>query len=129
MDKFKTLFDECADDLRNYIYYKFGDEELANDIVQDSFLKIWEIKEKIKWESVRGLLYTTATNLAKNHFQHQKVKFKFSSGSNSIDRDVATPHFMMEQQEFELQLQGCLGQLPLPSREAFLLNRIDSIIP
>lgn len=127
MDRFKALFDEYADDLRNYIYYKFGDEELANDIVQDTFLKIWEIRTSIKWESAKGLLYTTAGNLAKNHFKHQQVKFKFSSNLNKSEKDPTTPHFMLEQREFELQLQGCLGQLPLPSREAFLLNRVDSI--
>ena len=125
MDEFKALFDECAEGLRNYIYYKFSDEELANDIVQDAFMKIWEVRETVQWKSAKGLLYTTATNLAKNHLKHQQVKLNFSLINNQPESDSTTPHFMLEQQEFELQLKGCIGRLPPPSREAFLLNRID----
>ncbi len=126
MDRFKALFDECADDLRNYVYYKCGDEEIANDIVQETFIKIWEKRTSINWSSVRGLLYTTASNLAKNHFKHEQVKLKFSTGHMASNSTVETPQYVLEHQEFEHKLQTCLGQLPLPSREAFLLNRVDS---
>jgi RNA polymerase sigma-70 factor (ECF subfamily) len=126
MEEFKALFDECADGLRNYVYYKCGDEDLANDIVQDTFLKIWELRQTIDWNSAKGLLYTTANNLTKNHFKHQQVKLKFKSAADTREGHSTTPQFVLEEQEFELRLQGCIGQLPLASREAFLMNRIDS---
>ena len=126
LTEYKKLFDEHIGKLRHFVYYKVGNEELANDLVQDAFLKIWEIREKVKWESAPGLLYTMANNLAMNHFNREKValNFRASMGATVNKQD---PSYLMEEEEFHQKLQGCLGQLPEHTRETFLLNRIDKM--
>lgn len=124
-EKFKKLFDESIEDIRKHAFYQLQNEPLANDLVQEAYLTIWEKREQIEWATAKGLLYRIVGNLVKNHFKHQKVKRKHQEISfSSVEKE--TPEFKMEQNEFKALLEGCIAQLPEGSRTAFLMNRIDS---
>ena len=60
---FKKLFDRYYDDIKNFLYYKSGDIEIAEDFTQEVFLKVWENRKNIREESVQAYLYTIASNL------------------------------------------------------------------
>ena len=47
---FKKLFDELNQDLFNFIYYKTSDEQLAEDILQDTFIKLWQRRHSVDTE-------------------------------------------------------------------------------
>ena len=76
---FRKIFDQYYDGIRNFIYYKTGDIDLADDIVQEVFLKVWNIRTQVKPETVKALLYTIAENITKNYFRHQQVVYNFAS--------------------------------------------------
>jgi DNA-directed RNA polymerase specialized sigma24 family protein len=38
-EEFKLLFDKYFNDLRRYVFYRSGNDELATDIAQETFLK------------------------------------------------------------------------------------------
>ena len=59
------LFNQLYSPIKNFIYYKTGDIELADDIAQDTFIKIWEKRNEIRHETVKSLLYTIAGNLCR----------------------------------------------------------------
>ena len=46
-----------------YIYYKVEDEELAHDLVQDTFLRLISYRGKICFHTVKHLLFIIARNL------------------------------------------------------------------
>lgn len=123
---FEQLFDAYCDELRHYIFYKSGDVEIAEDIVQDTFLKIWEIRATVRPETARALLYTIATNLFANKYKRQKLKFKFQQ-TIIEDRTFETPEFEMEVKEFDQKLQKVLADLNEKSRTVFLMNRIEQM--
>ena len=79
MDKarFKDLFDQYYEPIRNFLYYKLGDIDQAEDIAQEVFIKAWNKKAEINLSTVKSLLYTIASNLAINHFQSAKNKYEF----------------------------------------------------
>ena len=123
---FEQLFDAYCDELRHYIFYKSGDEEVAEDIVQDTFLKIWEMRSTVRPETARALLYTIATNQFANKYKRQKLKFKFQQ-TIVEDRTFETPEFEMEVKEFDRKLQQVLSELNEKSRTVFLMNRMDQM--
>lgn len=123
---FEQLFDAYCDELRHYIFYKSGDEEVAEDIVQDAFLKIWEMRATVRPETARALLYTIATNQFANKYKRQKLKFKFQQ-TIVEDRTFETPEFEMEVKEFDRKLQRVLSELGEKSRTVFLMNRMDQM--
>ncbi|MGV8135361.1 MAG: RNA polymerase sigma factor [Mangrovibacterium sp.] len=123
-EEFVGLFRQLYKPVKNFIYYKTGDIDLAGDIAQDAFLKVWEMRNDVRTATVKPLLYTIANNLCKNSFNHQQIVFEFSNRFVCSETS-ASPEFEMEMKEFHLQLQQALGTLSEKNRIVFLMNRAD----
>lgn len=122
--EFDKIFNTWYDPIRNFVYYKTGDNQVAEDIAQDTFLKIWEKRSEIKLETVKYLLYTIATNLFLNRLDKQKVNFKFINNFQR-NKTAEAPDFELEMKEFDQRLQKALADLDDKKRTVFLMNRID----
>lgn len=124
---FDTFFKNQAKTLRNYLYYKFGDLEAADDVVQEAFVKIWDNCAKIPFEKAKSYLYTVATNMSTSIKRHDKVKLNYASGvvSSGSDASHESPEFLMIENEFKDKLNSAIDGLPDRQREVFLLNRIE----
>jgi RNA polymerase sigma-70 factor (ECF subfamily) len=110
--------------LRNYLYYKFGDLSMSEDIVQESFIKLWLNCSKVTFEKSKSFLFTVANNLFIDKKRHEKVVLEFKKRpQKSIDNE--SPEFILEEKEFMIKLQNSIGGLPDKQREVFLLNRIE----
>jgi RNA polymerase sigma-70 factor (ECF subfamily) len=124
--KFREIFDLYYGKVRSYAYYKTGNLELSEDIVQDTFMKLWERREMINETTVKPLVYTMADNSIKNYFRHQKaaynfvMKMPFSGITEAAD-------FQLEQKEFNQFLNRTLAEIPEKNRVVFLMNRIDKL--
>jgi len=124
--EFIGLFNKYFRVLKNYIYYKTGNTELSEDIVQDSFLKLWEKREEVRLATAVQLLYTISGNLCKNRFEHQQVVLKFTNKYQNTSQQ-SSPEFEMELKEFDNKLQSAISGLGEKSRIVFLMNRIDGL--
>ncbi len=60
---FRQLFDEYAEGLQNFIFYKSGNVNLAEDCVQEAFIRLWNNCSKVPLEKVKSYLFTVANNL------------------------------------------------------------------
>lgn len=122
---FSSLFRTHARTLRNYLLYKFGNEEKANDLSQEAFMKLWENCANVPQEKAKSFLYTVANNAALNKIAHQKVVLSYEKRANVQDKAIETPDYLMEEAEFGQRLQNAIANLTEAQRTAFLLNRID----
>jgi RNA polymerase sigma-70 factor (ECF subfamily) len=124
--EFENVFSQWYEPVRNFLYYKSGDIQVAEDIVQDVFMKVWEKKEGIRLETVKSLLYKIANNLFLNRLEHQKVLLKFIP-ANPVNIEIAGPDFELEMKEFDKKLQSALSGLDEKQRTVFLMNRVDGL--
>lgn len=63
-----------------------GDAGVAEDIVQEAFLKFWKIRQDIKQETaVKSYLYSTIRNVCLNHLRHQDVVKRHIDSTDSDD--------------------------------------------
>jgi RNA polymerase sigma-70 factor (ECF subfamily) len=124
--EFDQIFMDWYNPLRNFIYYKSGDIQVTEDIVQDTFLKIWEKKETIRKETVKSLLYKISNNLFINRIEHEKVSFRFITEYDD-NTYFEAPDFELEMKEFDRRLQDSLADLDERNRTVFLMNRIDDL--
>jgi RNA polymerase sigma-70 factor (ECF subfamily) len=113
--EFDQIFEEWYNPVRNFIYYKSGDLQIAEDITQDAFLKIWEKRESIKILTVKSLLYKIAGNMFLNRQEHKKVLFKFIN-DYQVNEFSDAPDYELEMKEFDEK-----------NRVVFLMNRIDDL--
>ncbi len=122
---FSDFFSKHAKALRNFIYYKYGDEDSAADITQESFIKLWQNCKEVPLEKAKSYLYTIANNLSLNVVKHKKVVLNFEKNSVQNETNFETPDFIIEENEFEKQLNDAINQLTEAQRIAFLMSRID----
>lgn len=122
---FSGFFKANVKSLRNYLYFKFGNEEKANDITQDSFIKLWENCKSVPLEKAKSYLYTIANNASLNEIAHNKVVLKYAQNNVNKDRTNLSPEFLIEEEEFKHKLEKAIAKLTEAQRTAFLLHRIE----
>ncbi|ADV47923.1 RNA polymerase, sigma-24 subunit, ECF subfamily [Cellulophaga algicola DSM 14237] len=120
---YNVLFKANSKTVFNYIYYKYGNEEKAYDVVQEAFIKLWENCAKVSAEKAKSFVYTVANNLYLNVIKAEKVRLKYAK--ETLDVSHETPDFILEEKEFKKKLETALSDLPENQRTTFLLNRID----
>ncbi len=121
---FEKVYNKEAETLRNFIYYKCGNEAAADDFVQEAFVKLWRNCAKVLVEKAKSFLFTVANNLFLNDYAHKKVVLRHQQ-ITITKHSVETPEFILEEKEFMIKLQNAIADLPDKEREVFLLNRID----
>lgn len=124
----KEVYDQHFESLRGFLYYKTGDIELAEDLVQEVFIKIWQKRADIKKETIKSLLFTIGNNLMINHYKHKQVVMGHQGDVIAQNKtEFKSPQFVLEEKEFEAKLNAVIEALPDGCREVFLMNRIDKL--
>ncbi|WP_343330643.1 RNA polymerase sigma factor [Polaribacter staleyi] len=121
---FELLYNKYAEDVYGFMFYKCGDKSMAEDFVQESFVKMWSNCKKVIFEKSKSYLFMVANNLFISNYRHQKVVLEHQKIiPNAVTSE--TPEYVLEEQEFLKKLQTVIGNLSEKQREVFLMNRID----
>ncbi len=121
---FEYIFKNFSESIRNFIYYKCGDIQQAEDLTQEAFIKLWDNCSKVVFEKAKSFLFTVANNAFLNEVAHKKVVLKHQT-TLLKDRTNITPEFLLEEKEFMVKLKTVISDLPVKQREVFLLSRIE----
>ncbi len=122
--RFSKLYEKYAQSLSNILFYKYGELLNPSDTVQEAFIKLWENCSKIKPETVKSYLYTTANNMMLNAVKHQKVVLKYQQVKPK-NYTNESPEFVLRKKEFLKRFERVLSELKEEERVAFLLNKVD----
>lgn len=122
---FSDFFRSNAKTLRNYLFYKFGNEEQANDVSQEAFIKLWENCADVPLEKAKSFIFKVANNATLNQIAHQKVVLGHAKKEKPIQHTNESPEFVLEEEQFKKKLDTAIQNLTEGQRTAFLLNRID----
>lgn len=122
---FSGFFNSHAKALRNFLYYKFGNEDQAEDVTQEAFIKLWQNCADVPLEKAKSYVYTIANNASLNVIAHQKVVLNYAKSSPNKDRTNESPDFILEEDEFKTKLLTAIEKLNETQRVAFLMHRID----
>lgn len=121
---FNKVFRANSKDLYNFIYYKYGEENNPQDLVQEAFMKLWDNCSKVTLEKARSFLFTVANNQLLNELSRKKTRLKYSSEKHK-KHTHESPEFIMEESEYMQRLQKAIEGLSEEQRVAFLLNRVE----
>ena len=133
----KFAFEAVYTDFFGVIYHLslqyLHDEKIADEIVQDSFIKIWEIRETLNDRfNIRNFLYTITKNNCLNYLRNQKTALKHQENLKYLEMQfnyeaLEKMGSYMEFEELRLKIDQTIGSLPDELRETFLLSRFDEL--
>ena len=122
---FKMIYDAHFDDLRRYLIYRSGDQDLSKDIAQNVFMKVWTKKIEIASGNIKSLLFKMATDEFISHIRKKKVEKEYTE---SIDlRLIREPYNNDDLLEKKVLFQKALNQLPEKQKTAFLMNKMQGL--
>ena len=121
---FSRIYTKHAQDLHDFIYYKFGEQVNSKDKVQEAFIKLWENCRNVPFEKAKSFLFTVANNLVLNDIKHKKVVLKHQQ-LKPKDYTTETPEFLLETEQYFEAYQKVLGTLSTEQRVAFMMNKVE----
>ncbi len=121
---YNRLFTSLSTSIYNFIYFKCGNTAQAEDLVQEAFIKLWENCAKVPQEKAKSFLYTVCNNAFLNEVAHKKVVLNYVQKTES-GINQQSPHYILEEKEFDKKLQNAIANLTEAQRIAFLMNRIE----
>lgn len=126
---FTEIFQAMHDPLYRYAWYVLRDEEAAYDVLQDVFLKLWQVRDRLDPAlSLKALLYQMVRNTALNH-----VRSARRHAAESLDdmlyepSTIPDPEATLDLTALAEQVQAWIEELPERRREAFLLSRYQGL--
>ena len=125
-ERFKSLFEQHFAALRNYLYYRSGDEELATDIAQEAFMKLWEKKSVKLSGNIIGLVYKIANDIFVSKYRRQQVELKFQKTLNANQTDYS-PEDEFQYNELKVKYEKVLSKLTEKQRIVYLMSRKDEL--
>ena len=123
---FKALFDTHFDAVRSYVYYRSGNTDLATDVAQETFLKIWEKQLHPEGKNIKGLLFKIAGDIFISRYRKEKLALEFSLNFTSGITENS-PEDQMQFQELKSRYEMAIKNLPDNQRTVFLMSRMDGL--
>ncbi len=121
---FKVLFQKYYSSLCHFARQFLGDKELAEETVQDMFVKIWEKRASLNVEtSFKNYLFRSVRNHCLNQIQHEKIKQQYAT------KILETAHQEIDQDQYYLEvdllqrIEKSIDSLPPKRQEIFRLSR------
>lgn len=127
---FTTLYDLLWEELFCYTARLMQDKDIAADIVQEIFTKLWENKEQIQnIEQIKSYLYKTSRNSALNHIREQNIREKHLTALSNILEIDGVENTMQDilGTDMKNHILRSIESLPARMREIFYLKVFEQM--
>lgn len=120
---FRKLYDETFEPLCRFLNFYTKDTFLIEDIIQESFIKLWDDKDSMIILHPKSYLYKTVRNRLMNYFRDEKNRMLLLESwyNNEIEDQKSEDCYDID--EFVNNLHNATNTLPPKCREIFILSK------
>ncbi len=136
LESFQELFFKYHGRLVLFANKFTGDIQVAQDLVQDVFLKLWEKSEKLSSvESPKAYLFQAVRNSCINNQRQLNIKhtvkeellYKLNSIEKTVYLKSEDPLSSLFEKEIEEKVEEIIQSMPAKCRQVFLLSRRENL--
>ena len=123
---FKFCFDTYFDAIKNYVFYRIGDIDIATDIAQDVFVRVWEKQLPVDSNNARYILYKIARDMLVSKYRRMEVENKYTNRMQfELTELVVDDSYDYKQLKGTYEL--ALIKLPEKQRTVFMMSRMEEL--
>ncbi|MFT3740207.1 MAG: RNA polymerase sigma-70 factor [Breznakibacter sp.] len=123
-EAFKVVFDLYYRHLVLFALRYMGDKDLAENIVQNVFVKLWEKRTSLDVDSVKAYLIVSVKNQCRNELKHSKIVREYESrqpmGEEEPEPDFPDPEVLE-------RINRAIEEMPEQRKRIFKMNRVDGM--
>ncbi len=130
MAAFDAIYNKYCHKLHQFVFMYLKQEEDAEEVVQEVFIKIWESREKVDvYLSFESFLFTIAYNSTMSLLRKRVSETKSREYLKSLQQINSAEQVIGEIQfkELDNKVQSLLQQLTPRQKEIYLLSREDGL--
>ena len=123
-EQFRTLYLEHGRRAQGFFMRMMGyDVQLARDMVQDLFTRIWEHRDGFRADaSFTTWMFSIAYNMCKNEYRHREIVQTYQEHIMATTTDIASDTDTLEQKQRRQMLAEAINRLPENQKPLFLLR-------
>lgn len=125
---FEVVYKAYFEEVVRYAYRYLEDKDIAFEIVQDVFVKLWENREGItEIKSIRAYIYRSVYNSIVNYFSHKKVIRKHEKSAISELKRIELEDFEDTFYGYDNhdKLYEFINELPEKNRAVFKMKYFE----
>src|SRR5882757_9255154 len=128
-EAYAAVFEKYWDSVYGFALRLTKSPEMARDLAQDIFLKLWDHRHKLpEVRSFPSFLYTVTRNLVHDHLR--KKVFRESNKEtliNYFSRAEELAPELLESKELDNLLYACINKLPPKLKQVLKLGRLEGL--
>lgn len=126
---FEMIFRTYYQPLCRYAYSFLQDKEEAEEVVQASFITVWEKRNNLTIEtSLKSYLYRMVRNSCLNVIKHEKVKHQHVAHELAVSEvSYESVSQKVQAAELEIRITEAVKTLPEQCRLVFQLSRFEEL--
>jgi RNA polymerase sigma-70 factor (ECF subfamily) len=111
-------------------YKRLGKKDVAQELTQDLFLKLWEKRSELKPQKIGNYLFVSIKNAVIDHINSGLVANKYIDFYKSYaDQSSSITQNVVEFDDLSEAIEKGLLRLPVKTQEVFKLSRLDHWAP
>lgn len=130
---FEQIVQRYKEPLVNFIYHFLGDRTDAEDVVQETFLRVYRNKHLYRnIAKFSTWIYTIASNLAKTELRRRRRRrilsisqMGFDDKDYDLPGDIATPEGIVDGDMKESIIRDAIEKLPAKFKEVVVLRDVQ----
>ena len=129
-EAFRILFEKYQPVLFRFVLHSLHEADDAHDVVQETFVRIWDRRASLKPElPLLALLFRMSRNLVRDRAKHQAVRKRLEPDvPSSMHPSAENPEETLHGSVLEERINTIVRtKLPAKCREVFLLSRVEGM--
>jgi RNA polymerase sigma-70 factor (family 1) len=129
---FESIFKAYFPRLMAFAQKFVANRDIAEDIIQETFLKIWTNRKAIEESTFQSYLFTLVRNACLNHIKHRQIENNYLTNNTKGEQlyyadFFSDPFHQTIFREVQQKIEEVMQMLPEQTRKVFHLSRFEGM--